>query len=47
MAAKEMLERFSRAVMRDAFNAAAGSGGDVLVGVGDAVIWFSLSLDCL
>ncbi len=41
MAASEMLERFSNDVMREAFTASEGSGGEVLIGVGDAFIWLS------
>ena len=46
MAASEMLERFSREVIREAFTAFEGSRGEVLVGVGDAFIGFRQCLDC-
>jgi hypothetical protein len=41
MAAREMLERFSNEVMSEALTASEDSRGEVLVGVGDAFIWFS------
>jgi hypothetical protein len=47
MAASEMLERFSKDVMREAFKASAGAFGEVGVWVGDAFISFSFSPDCL
>ena len=46
MAASEMLERFSSEVIREALTASEGSGGEVVVGVGDAFIGFSQCLDC-
>jgi hypothetical protein len=41
MAASEILERFSSEVIREAFKDSEGSGGEVLVGVGDSFICLS------
>jgi hypothetical protein len=44
MAAREMLERFSKEVMSEAFKAIAGSDGEIGAEVGDGFI--KISVDC-
>ena len=44
MAASEMLERFSKEVMSEAFKAIAGSDGEIGAGLGDAFI--KIGVDC-
>jgi hypothetical protein len=46
MAAREMLDRFYKDVMREAFKAIGGSDGDIGAGLGDAFIWIGFGFDC-
>ena len=46
MAANEILERFSKEVMSEAFKASAGSEGETGLGLGDAFINIGETPDC-